>query len=56
MTCLLKARTAEPEETAVARERLGQHILQQPNHATAATDTHATIEEVLETVFSMQSV
>jgi hypothetical protein len=27
----------------------------QPNHVTAATDTHATIEEVLETVFSMQS-
>jgi hypothetical protein len=34
---------------AVARERLGKHV-------PAATGTHATIEELLETAFSMQSV
>jgi hypothetical protein len=38
----------DPEEMAVARQRLGKHV-------SAAVDTHATIE-VLETVFSMRSV
>jgi hypothetical protein len=37
----------EPEETPVARERLGKHD-------SAATDTHATIE-LLEEVSSMRS-
>jgi hypothetical protein len=39
----------EPKETTVARKRLGKR-------ASAATDTHATTEELLETVFSMRSV
>jgi hypothetical protein len=34
---------------AVAREWLGKH-------ASAATDMHATIEELLEAVFSMRSM
>jgi hypothetical protein len=29
---------------------------QQPNHVTAATDTHATIEELFEALFSMRSL
>jgi hypothetical protein len=29
-------------------------FLQQPDHATATTDTHATVEELLEAVFSIQ--
>jgi hypothetical protein len=49
VTYRLKARSSEREETAVARERLGKHI-------PAATDTHATIEESFETVFSVLSV
>jgi hypothetical protein len=44
-----KARSSEPEETAVARERLGKHV-------PAAMDTHAAIEKSLETVFSVRSV
>jgi hypothetical protein len=32
---------AEPEETAVAKQWLGKHV-------PAATNTHATIEELLE--------
>jgi hypothetical protein len=56
---LLKARTVEPEkhpllangsETAfVSRQRLGKHV-------PAAMDTHATVEVLLETVFSTRSV
>jgi hypothetical protein len=52
---LLKARTVEPEKqpllangfetTFISRQRLGKHV-------PAATDTHATIEVLLETVFS----
>jgi hypothetical protein len=34
---------------AVAREWVGKHI-------SAATDTHTTIEELLEDMFSMQSM
>jgi hypothetical protein len=56
---LLKARTVEPEKqpllangsetTFISRQRLGKHV-------TAATDTHATIEVLLETVFYTHSV
>jgi hypothetical protein len=56
---LLKARTVEPEkppllmngsETAfVSRQRLGKHV-------PAATDAHATVEVLFETVFFTRSV
>jgi hypothetical protein len=45
----LKASSSELEETAVARERLGKHV-------PAATNTDATIEELLEAVFYVGSV
>jgi hypothetical protein len=55
----LKVVTVEPEKqpllangsdtTFVSRQRLGKHV-------TAATDTHATIEVLLETVVSTLSV
>jgi hypothetical protein len=45
----LKDRRVEPEKTAVARGRLGKEF-------SAATDMHATIEELLEAVFSIRSV
>jgi hypothetical protein len=58
-TYLLKARTAEPEKesllvngsetTFVSRQRLCKHVC-------ASTDTHATKEMQLETVFSTRSV
>jgi hypothetical protein len=55
---LLKARTVEPEkqlllvngsETFVSRQRLSKHV-------PTATDTHATIEVLLEMVFSTRFV
>jgi hypothetical protein len=56
---LLKARTVEPEKQPllangsetifVSRQRLGKHV-------TAATNAHATIEALLETVFYTQFV
>jgi hypothetical protein len=55
---LLRARTVEPEqqsllangsETFVSRQRLGKHV-------PAATDTHLTIDVLLEMVFSIRSV
>jgi hypothetical protein len=56
---LLKARTVEPEKqpllangsetTAVSKERFGKHFPE-------ATDTYATIEVLLERVFSTRSV
>jgi hypothetical protein len=39
----------EPEELAIARQQLGKHI-------SAAMNTHATIEEVLDSVFSVGSM
>jgi hypothetical protein len=48
-TYRLKARSAELEETTVATQRFGKHVA-------AATDTHATIEELLQELFSMRSV
>jgi hypothetical protein len=44
----LKGRIAEPEGTAIARKRRGKHV-------PTETDTHATIKELLEAVFSMRS-
>jgi hypothetical protein len=45
----LKAGIVEPEETDVARQRLNKHF-------PTETSTHATIKELLGTVFSMQFV
>jgi hypothetical protein len=50
--CLFKARTVEPEETAVARTDSTNMLPWQPNHVTAARDTHTIIGELLEVVFS----
>jgi hypothetical protein len=36
----------EPEETSIARQRIGKHV-------PATTNTQATTEEILETVFSV---
>jgi hypothetical protein len=44
-----KRRIEEPEEVTVARQ-------QRSKHAPTATDMHATIEELLEGVFSVQSI
>jgi hypothetical protein len=43
---VLKARTVEPEGTAIAREWLHKHTIPM------AMKEHATIEELLEAVFS----
>jgi hypothetical protein len=40
---------AESEEPFIARQRLGKRV-------PAATDTNATTEELLETMFSLQAV
>jgi hypothetical protein len=53
--CLLKARVAKSAKigsanTPVCRQWLSSH------HVMAATDTHATIQELLEAVFSVRSV
>jgi hypothetical protein len=50
MACLLKARIVKLPERAVPRERLNNR------HKLAATNTHATIVELLETMFSVRSV
>jgi hypothetical protein len=44
VTYRLTARSSEREETVVASERLDKHVPE-------ATDTHATIEKLLEAVF-----
>jgi hypothetical protein len=59
MAHLLKTRTVEPEKqpllangsetTFIFRQRLGKHVAD-------ATDTHATIEMLLKTVYSTGSV
>jgi hypothetical protein len=49
MTWYLKGRIAEPEEVATTRQWSSKH-------APAATDMHAAVEELLEAVFSVQSV
>jgi hypothetical protein len=45
--CVSSISIIELEETAVARQRLSKHV-------SAATNTHATIEEMLEAVISMR--
>jgi hypothetical protein len=54
VTYLLKAKMAEPDEMVVARQWLCKHV----STATESRDCHntnATMEELLEAVFSMQS-
>jgi hypothetical protein len=56
---VLKARIVKPAETAAARERLRKRVARQwlgSRHVMAATDAHATKEEMLEAVFSVRSV
>jgi hypothetical protein len=45
----MKGGIVVPEETASARQRLNKHI-------STSTDMHATIEDLLERMFSMQSM
>lgn len=45
----MKARIVEKEEATITSQRLGKH-------AVAAADTHAIIEELLDTAFLMRSV
>jgi hypothetical protein len=56
VTCLLKARIAEPEEMAVAKQWLCKRISTVTNHVTEATHIHATTEKLLEVVFSVGSM
>jgi hypothetical protein len=49
VTCGLKARILKPEETVIARQRLGKHF-------PAATNTRAKKEGLLDAVFSMRSL
>jgi hypothetical protein len=49
VTWSLKAGIVEPEKKSIARQRLCKQMF-------AETDTQATIEELLRTVFSMRSV
>jgi hypothetical protein len=45
----LKAEIVEPEETSIAGQRLGKQV-------SAATDTQATIEQLLGIMFYIRSV
>jgi hypothetical protein len=56
VTCLLKAGIVEPEEMAVARQWLCKHVSMATNSRDATTYTHATLEEMLEAVFSVGSM
>jgi hypothetical protein len=60
VSCLLKARIVKTAKSAVAREQLcNMPVARQwlsNRHMTAATDTHATTEEPLESVFSLRSL
>jgi hypothetical protein len=47
VTCPLKARIVDPEETAIDRQRPVNTFSLQPTHVTSVT-THATTEELLE--------
>jgi hypothetical protein len=49
VTWSLKAGIVQPDEKSIARQRLD-------NEVSAATDTQATTEELLETIFSVRSV
>jgi hypothetical protein len=48
--CLLKARSVKPAEIVVARQWLSSRQVK------ATTDTHETVEELLEAVFPVLSV
>jgi hypothetical protein len=48
VTWCLKAGIVEPEETFIVKQRLGELV-------SVVTDTQSTIEELLETLFSMRS-
>jgi hypothetical protein len=54
-TCLLRARNVEPAEMPLLGNSSVNMFPQQPNHMIAATDTHATTEDLLEVVFSVPS-
>jgi hypothetical protein len=61
VACLLKTRIVKPTETTVTRERLSKnkHVAKQwfsTRHEIAATGTHATIEKMLQEVFSVRFV
>jgi hypothetical protein len=45
----MKARIPDAEKTFIVRQRLGKHV-------SAVTNNHAITEELLEAVFSMQSL
>jgi hypothetical protein len=47
-----ESQSSRTREDILAMHGLCKHIPPQPNHMTAVTDTHATIEELLEAVFS----
>jgi hypothetical protein len=56
MATILSARIVEPEETVVARKLLCKHVSTATRLHEAARDTNATIEKLLEGVFSVGSV
>jgi hypothetical protein len=57
MTCPLKAWSCVPEETAVGRQWLSKHVSTATEAGNRSNEyTKATIEELLEAVFSMLSV
>jgi hypothetical protein len=45
----MKARIADQEKTSIARQQLGKHV-------SAVMNNHATTEDLIEAVFSMQSM
>jgi hypothetical protein len=49
LTCNLKGGMAGPEEIDVVRQQIDKHV-------SAAADTHATIDELFEVIFSLRSV
>jgi hypothetical protein len=53
VTCLLKAGIAGTEKWPLLGNGSVNKFIPQPNHVTAATDTHSTIEELLEAEFSI---
>jgi hypothetical protein len=54
----LKGGIVEPQETSIARQRLGKKTQQQRlgKQTSAATDTQATMEKLLGRMFSVQSL
>jgi hypothetical protein len=56
VTCLLEARLVESERQSLLGNWSANTFPQLPTHVTTAADTHATTEELLELVFSVESV